>query len=240
MLARTGGKIFPPVFLFSKRNRIFNCPMLIRSITIKPVANGYRPLELLTGRGKVECRFYPASGAHSAAVLVGGAGGGWDTPACDLYPHLSDDLASSGISVLRVRYRQPNNLEESAFDVLAGLSYLETEGVSAAALIGHSFGGAVAIQAAAVSPMVCTVIGLATQSFGADPVAELAPRCSVLLIHGSADPVLPPYCSEWAYFLAGDPKRLVVYQEAGHDLEEVAPELHDLIKSWLAEHLPIA
>ena len=39
-------------------------------------------------------------------------------------------------------------------DVLAGISFLEQEGIGGVSLTGHSFGGAVVIQAASRSPLV--------------------------------------------------------------------------------------
>jgi hypothetical protein len=50
-----------------------------------------------------------------------------------------------------VRFRHPTRLEESILDVLAGINYLQSEGMKVIALTGHSFGGAVVIQAAAIS-----------------------------------------------------------------------------------------
>lgn len=47
----------------------------------------------------------------------------------------------------RVRFRNPRVLEEAVFDVEEGLRYLESLGVRAFGVVGHSFGGAVALQA---------------------------------------------------------------------------------------------
>ena len=211
--------------------------MLIESIAIKPIEDGYTPLELSTKSGSIECRYYAARHSTRATLMVGGAGGGWDTPACGLYPWLCAELACSGVSALRVRFRSPEALEEAVLDLLTVITYLESEGISEVALVGHSFGAAVAIQTAAAHSSVKTVVALATQSFGAEPVTELSPRCSILLLHGDADPVLPLYCSEWAYFVAGDPKRLVVYEGAGHSLDEVAGPVRRVVREWILERL---
>lgn len=211
--------------------------MLIDHVASGPITEGYRPVELLTGRGAVSCRYYEAPGASLAAIMVGGAGGGWDTPAGCLYPSLCSVLSQRGLSCLRVSYRLPNVLGDCALDVLAGISFLEEHGVQRIAVVGHSFGGAVAIQAAAVSASVRTVITLATQSYGADAVALLAPRCSILLVHGADDTVLPPYCSEWTHFMAGGEKRFVLYDGAGHSLEEVSDLVHSLVANWVISQL---
>ncbi|MCY7276203.1 MAG: hypothetical protein LH702_21315 [Phormidesmis sp. CAN_BIN44] len=46
------------------------------------------------------------------------------------------------------------------------------------------------IQAAMLSPLVQTVITLASQSYGADFAAQLAPQCSLLLMHSTDDQIL--------------------------------------------------
>jgi hypothetical protein len=59
------------------------------------------------------------------------------------------------------------------------------------ALTGHSFGGAVVIQAAAHSDAVRTCVPMSTQTYGVDPARELSPRCSILLAHGRRGPAPP-------------------------------------------------
>lgn len=222
--------------------------MVVQDIQVEPQWEGYHPLKLTTSRGDVNCRYYPVTGAQKGAIWVGGVGGDWDTPAQGLYPRLchelrgyaKDALAShEAIASLRIRYRHPTELEESILDVLAGLSYLESEGIKAVALIGHSFGGAVVIQAAANSPIVRTVVTLATQSYGAATASKLAPRCSLLLIHGTADEILPPSCSKYVYQLAKKPKLLILYPNARHGLDEVSQEVHACVRDWVIEKLNI-
>ena len=208
-----------------------------RDVTVGPLERGYCGVELRTDRGPVACRYYRAPGASRAVVYVGGVGGGWDTPARGLYPRLCEDLQGEGIAGLRVRFRDPRLLSEAAHDVLAGLRYLESDGIEAAAAIGHSFGGAVVIRAAALWPNVRTVVTLATQSYGAEPVVDLAPGASILLVHGTDDEVLPPRCSELLYGLAREPKRLLFYDGAGHVLDEAAEEVRRAVRDWLVEQL---
>ena len=212
--------------------------MIVQDIEVGPPQEAYHPLKLITRwSSPICCRYYPVAAARQGALWIGGAGGGWDTPAKGLYPQLSQELMAEAIASLRVRYRYPAELEESILDVLAGLSYLKAEGIKSVALIGHSFGGAVAIQAAAQSQAVRTVVTLATQSYGAVPDLELARRCSLLLLHGSADPVLPPSCSQRVYQLASEPKRLIIYPGAAHSLDEVADEVHQVVRDWVIEQL---
>ena len=118
-------------------------------------------------------------------------------------------------------------------DVLAGVSFLEADYVTSVALVGHSFGGAVVIQAAALSPAVRTCVALSTQTYGAGPASELGPRCSLLLAHGLADEVLPADCSRSVYQSAREPKRLLLKENARHGLDEWADELPGVIREWV-------
>jgi fermentation-respiration switch protein FrsA (DUF1100 family) len=121
-------------------------------------------------------------------------------------------------------------------EVLVGRAWLADEGVQRAALVGHSFGGAVAITAGALSPMVLGVVTLSTQTYGADLVTELRPR-ALLLVHGTADTVLPDRCSRDLYALAAEPKELVLYDGAGHGLAEAHRPLRDLLEDRLVRVL---
>ncbi len=212
--------------------------MEIYDIAAQPTQAGYHEVRLRTSRGDVDCRYYQAPLARRAVIWVGGVGGGWDTPAQGLYPRLCQELTGAGIASLRVRYRHATELGEAILDVLAGIAYLQHESIEHVALVGHSFGGAVVIQAAAASDAVRTVVTLATQSYGATPAADLAPRCSILLIHGAEDQVLPAHCSLYIHNLAGDPKRLIIYDGARHGLDEAAGEVYQAVRDWLVDQLP--
>jgi pimeloyl-ACP methyl ester carboxylesterase len=212
--------------------------MLIDGIEVDAWAGEYHPVRLLTSRGVVECRYTPAEGATGAVVWVGGAGGGWDSPAHDLYGRMSADLADERIASLRVRYRHANRLDECVLDVLAGVFFLqEQEGLDRTGLVGHSFGGAVVIQAGAAADNTQTVVTLATQSYGVEPAAMLPAAASLLLIHGGRDTVLPPLCSQIAHRIARVPKQLVLYEDAGHGLDEAADAVYDTVKAWLVSKL---
>lgn len=198
----------------------------------------FRPVTLRTARGPLALRLYPAEGARSAAVYVGGVGGGWDTPARGLYPRLCEELAEEGIAGLRVRFREPTVLDEAVADVLAAARWLRDDvGISALALVGHSFGGAVAVRAAAALEQARTVVALATQAHGADAVGSLAPRCSILLLHGTSDAVLSAANSQHLHGRAGHPKELILYPAAGHALDEVAGDVHADVRAWLLASL---
>lgn len=211
--------------------------MVIRNIKAEPLQDGYQLIRLETNRGNIDFHYYSVPDTQRGAIWVGGVGGGWDTPANGLYPRLCQELSSQGIASLRVHYRQPTSLEESVLDVYAGISYLESKGVEVVALTGHSFGGAVVIQAAAISGTVRAVVTLATQSYGAAVVSQLPPECEILLIHGTVDRILTPACSKYVYQLAHQPKRLILYKGATHNLDEVAEEVYQVVRDYILEKL---
>lgn len=210
--------------------------LVIRDLKVQPMQSGYQPIRLETNRRDIDFRYYPVSGTQCGVIWVGGVGGGWDTPANGLYPRLCQELRGEAIASLRIRYRYPTILEEAVLDVFAGISYLESEGIKTIALTGHSFGGAVVIQAAATA-QVRTVVTLATQSYGAMPVSQLSSECSILLLHGTGDQVLIPACSEYVYQIAHEPKRLILYEGAAHCLDEVAEEVYQVVRDWIVEQL---
>ncbi len=220
-----------------KRKKSELLEMVVRDVEVEAIQEGYQPVRLIASRGNVECRYYKVNNAQKGAIWVGGVGGDWDTPAKGLYPRLCQELMGEEIASLRVRYRYPTILEEAILDILAGINYLQGEGIKAVALTGHSFGGAAVICAGANSQTVRTVVALATQSYGAAIASQLAPHCSLLLLHGTGDEVLPVYCSEYVYQLAGEPKRLILYPGATHGLDEVAEEIHQAVRNWVIEKL---
>ncbi|MFQ4146449.1 alpha/beta hydrolase [Chlorogloeopsis sp. ULAP02] len=210
---------------------------IVRDVHVGQQQEEYYPVKLITSRGGIHCRYYPLKDTEQAAIWVGGVGGDWDTPARGLYPLLCQQLTKEGIASLRVRYRYPAELEESVLDVLAGINYLHDEGIQNFALIGHSFGGAVVIKAAIQAPDVRTVVTIATQVYGTETVADLATRCSLLLLHGTEDRVLPPDCSQRVYQLALQPKRIILYPNADHCLDQVADEVTQAVRDWIVEQL---
>jgi pimeloyl-ACP methyl ester carboxylesterase len=67
------------------------------------------------------------------------------------------------MSSLQIRYRYPTDLDECVKDVIAGLKFSEHKRFQSVGLVGHSFGGAVIIKAAASIPnIVWTVVTLST------------------------------------------------------------------------------
>jgi hypothetical protein len=197
-----------------------------------------RPLRLRTDRGDIPCLYDAGKPGAGAVIWVGGFDGGFDGPA-GIYATLAEDLLEDGIGSLRMSYRvlgSPGNVEEAVFDVLAGVSFLKQEGAERIGLVGHSFGGAAVISAAALSPEVSAVVTLSTQTAGTTLAPRVAPR-PLLLIHGAEDRRLAPECSRYVYRIAGEPKELVILPGARHSLRQRREELRRLLRRWLVEKL---
>lgn len=212
-------------------------------IAIQAVAARERPdaaldVILRTSRGEITGVLHPCEGAAGAAIYVGGALGGLDGPANAVYPRLARELADRsnevGLSSLRLHYRQPGEFAECVLDVLAGLAFLKGLGARRVALVGHSFGAAVVIKCGELSELVAGVAALSSQLYGTRGVHRLAPK-PLLVVHGSADSVLDCAASKDIYGRALEPKRLVLYQGAGHSLASCADELFELLRGWLLE-----
>ncbi len=200
------------------------------------------PVRIEGERGPIEARWDAASGAPPRAALltVGGGDGGFEGPAEALYPTLADDLGQRGIGTLRLDFRIhrfPNDVAEGVHDVLAGVDWLVAQGVEAVALLGHSFGGAVVIEAGARRQAVTGVVTLATQTAGIASADRLAPR-PLLLIHGVDDTRLPSSCSEWVYARAGDPKALMLISGATHSLRQARETVRTRVLDFLVDTLP--
>jgi len=190
---------------------------------------------IATDDGDVECIFHPAGGDRGIIWLCG-ALGGFDGPSFGIFKILSEGMVADGISSLRLHYRYPGEFEECVLDVLAGIDFLKQKGINRVALVGHSFGGAVAIQAGTMSRNVKAVVGLSSQTYGARRVAELSPR-PLLLIHGERDRNLPAASSHYIYEWARQPKELCILKNNGHFLREAHDELLRQLREWLNDKL---
>jgi dienelactone hydrolase len=197
-----------------------------------------RAVRLRTIGGEVQARYYPSAGAKLACLWVPGAIGGWHSPACGLYPRLARDFAGEQIASIQVSYRVPGDWAECVADVLAGIEFLARQGGETVGVIGHSFGGAVVLDAASQAHCVRTAVALSTQSCGAvEPARRLGPHCSILLVHGASDEILPVSCSQHIYRAAREPKKLLVIPATRHGLDEAADQLFSEVGDWLRTEL---
>jgi pimeloyl-ACP methyl ester carboxylesterase len=211
--------------------------LAITKVGIGATIDSYRPIILNTNRGEIIARFYHIPNIKRAVIFVGGVGGGFDTPARNLYGRLAEKLVAEGISTLWIQYRNSQDLVEATVDVMAGIMFLEQNGIEQIGLVGHSFGSAAVIQAAVNDDNVKTVVCLATQGFGADQVADLASETSLLLIHGKNDKTLPHPVAEYVHTIAHEPKQIMLMEGTGHNLDESSDRVYEAVHLWLTKQL---
>ena len=196
---------------------------------------GARKVTINTTRGAIPLVLHSAAEKGRAVLCVSGAIGGFDGPSM-LYPRLGLEMPQRGLTIARLDYRAPNEFGECLVDAMAALTFLGRIGNQRVALIGHSFGGAVAINAGTMSQVVTTVIALSSQLAGAHVAGDLAPK-PLLLIHGGADTILSHESSQALYDRSGEPKTLKILPGVGHRLSEAADQVFDLVRDWLLQKI---
>ena len=195
------------------------------------VAPGLDHVEVFTLGGLLTLLWHGVGDEEAVVVCCGGAMGGLLGPAEGLYHDLGVALADHGIATIRVGWRRPNDLEACTHDLLAALELAVRRGARRAVTVGHSFGGAVAVRAGVLAEeIVAGVVTLATQSAGCEVADRLAGR-PVLCLHGDADELLPPMCSELVAGLSGG--EYVVLPGAGHLLTQAGAELRTRLLAWI-------
>ena len=203
------------------------------SARTRKLEQGQTEVILATSNGDIRGVLHPAGG-RGGVIWVCGALGGLEGPSFGIFKVLSEELVSEGLASFRLDYRFPGDLAPCITDVVAGAYYLGELGVERVALVGHSFGGAVVIQAGILSDRVKAVVGLSSQTYGATGVEGLSPK-PLLLVHGERDRNLSVDCSRHIYQWAREPKELVIYEDNGHFLRECHEELKGLLKKWLVK-----
>ena len=194
-------------------------------------------IELFTMQGLLTVLWHGPPDAERSVIAVGGAMGGLLGPADGLYHDLGCRFASQGISVLRVSYRTPNDFGRCVHDALAVADIAARQGATRFVTMGHSFGGAVAVQLGmAMGDYTRGVVTLATQSAGCEDAEGLA-GIPMLLVHGDRDEILPAFASEVVHELAGGHGELIIAPGAGHLLVEAADDLRERLGTWIPARL---
>ncbi len=212
----------------------------LHSITLEEVHRGPEDessdlVKLVTSKGSILGRLHPAEG-DAAVLWVFGAGGGLGGPAGGLYTRLAERLRPQGVTSLELDYRRPGELQSCILDVMVGLAWLGHLGQRRIVLVGHSFGGAVVINAGVQSDSVIAVAALSSQTAGTGAVGDLSAK-PVLFLHGEADEILPPDCSRDLHARAGEPKELILYPGCRHGLDQCREALDRDLMRWLGEVL---
>ncbi|HAF68070.1 MAG TPA: hypothetical protein DCL16_03015 [Acidimicrobiaceae bacterium] len=194
-----------------------------------------RHIEVYTMDGLLSLFWHGPPEAERVVIACGGAMGGVLGPADALYQDLGVALAEMGIGLIRVGYRVPNDTEKCVHDLVAAADLATRSGGTRFITMGHSFGGAPALQAAVILQEHCAgVITLATQSAGCEPAEDLASRTPVILFHGDKDEILPLQASELVRMVIGGGE-LVALSGVGHLLAEAATEIRSRLIDWIPE-----
>jgi len=198
-------------------------------------ARDQRHIEIYTSKGLLSMFRHGPIDAENVVLMVGGAMGGVLGPAEGLYFDLAETMAALGIGTIRIGYRKPNDLPRCLHDTAAAADLATRSGTRRFITIGHSFGGAVAVQAGVAFRDHCAgVVTLATQSAGCE-TAETLGTTPLLLMHGDSDEILPMMASQMVQMIAGTGE-LVILPGAGHLLTEAADELRQRLITWIPEH----
>jgi pimeloyl-ACP methyl ester carboxylesterase len=197
-----------------------------------------RHVEVYTMEGLLTLLWHGDSEAERVLVTCGGGMGSLLGPARSLYAVLGARLWSDhGIGTVRVGYRRPNHLPRCVHDVAAAADIASRQGGRRFVMMGHSFGGAVAIQAGIVLAEHCAgVVTLSTQSAGCEDAARLT--APLLLIHGDVDEILPPETSYIVQALTGHGD-IVVLSGEGHLLRDAHDELIVHLLEWIPARLAV-
>lgn len=194
-----------------------------------------RHVEMFTRAGLLTLLWHEPTDAPKpvALVLCGGAMGGLLGPADGLYHRLGVAWAERGVPTLRVSYRRPNDLDACCVDLAAAVQLaVGAAGADRVVVMGHSFGGAVAVRVAVgLDAMVAGVVTFATQSAGCEVAGGLHDR-PLLLFHGERDEILPIEASEMVRMIAGTGE-LVRLPGDGHLLAKSGEAMWERLEEWL-------
>jgi len=195
------------------------------------------PVIMQTEKGDISTHYFPAHNTSFGALWVGGINNSQGSPVETLFADAAEHLTSEGIVSLKVLFRNSGDFEDCEYDIEAGLAFLENKGIDSVALIGHSFGGAIVIRVATQISSVRTVVTLASQSLGADGVANLNSSCSILFLHGTDDEILSSGCSQYLHELAQTQKKLLLCPGADHNFEPLTEIVQQRVCEWIIKEL---
>ncbi|MEO0495498.1 MAG: dienelactone hydrolase family protein [Actinomycetota bacterium] len=195
-----------------------------------------RLVEIYTMEGLLQIWWWGQPGATDVVIMCGGAMGGVTGPGRALYVELAKDLAREGRAAMAVDYRKAGDLARSLLDTCAAVDLAMRNGAERFVVLGHSFGGAVAVQAAGTFPsLTAGVITYATQSGGCEEAARMGDT-PLLLLHGEQDSILGPENSMMVQALAGHGE-VRTFPGTDHLMAEAADEIATITGEWVRARL---
>ena len=206
-----------------------------------PITESLLHREVYTTRGLLTALIHEptTTPVPAALVMCGGAMGGLLGPGRGLYQQLADRWAARGVRTVRVGYREPNNLDLCAHDLACGVEWARDAGADRVVVMGHSFGGAVAVRTAVLmTASVAGVVTFATQSAGCEVAGALDDR-PLLLFHGDRDELLPADASHMVQAIAGQGE-VVILPGEGHVLAGSDEAITRRLDVWLPSVLGLA
>lgn len=189
--------------------------------------------------------YLPERQALGGTVVLGGRGHDLEGAS-----YLCDAISAAGVAALRFAYRHPDDFASALPDVAGAVRLLRAHPAvpQRIAVVGHSYGAAVAAVAAGRDSRIRAAILLAPPAerdyFGSlRPMAELSrTRAKVLIVVPGSDEVVPPdHGARYATLLrqGGVAHRLVTVEGADHEF--LAPDhrarVLDEVTSWLRDSL---
>ncbi|MCL5105134.1 MAG: dienelactone hydrolase family protein [Armatimonadetes bacterium] len=192
-------------------------------------------LSFLTTRGDFPAILQMPKGAREGVIMLTAGKVGPNGPG-SLYAKFADDLFDEGIASLRLDHRVPGDCVQCAIDALLSLQFMDDEGVHDVALVGWSFGGAVALSAGSVARTVQGIAALSTVDVANCCVKRLQSK-PILLLHGEADRVSPIEVPRRIYSEAQGSRRLILYPGSGHTLVEAKEQVHQDLRKWVLHML---
>ncbi|MCH7789905.1 MAG: alpha/beta hydrolase [Acidobacteria bacterium] len=187
--------------------------------------------ETYTMQGLLSVLWFGAQDARDVVICCSGAMGGLIGPARGVWHDLGVTGQQLGRGLAIVDYRQPEDDNLCLIDALATADRALRQGAERLLFVGHSFGGAVAVQCGIATADACVgVLGLATQSAGCENAMALAPT-PLLLLHGSNDQILPSVSSLAVRDLAGYGD-VEIIEGASHGLSECVDVITDRAETF--------
>lgn len=191
-----------------------------------------RYLSLISDRGEIELRNYPAPEAKLGLVVAGGVAGAFWSPANGLFHKLGRSGSSMSIHTVHLRFRKPTEFPETVHDVRAAIQYLNSIGLKRVVVVGHSLGGAAAIGGASFEPSVVGVVPMSSQPYGAERISVMKTR--TLVMTGLLDPIEPTAWSKAIWKEAKGDKQIAFFIGT-HNLDECAQEVYDRLFCWILD-----